>query len=63
MATGDTVIVALITELVVFVAVNDEISPLPVAANPMAVLLFVQLKLVPVTGPVSAMVLITSPLQ
>ena len=44
-------IVALIGELVVLVAVNDGILPEPLAASPMAVLLFVHVKVVPETGP------------
>ncbi len=41
-ATGVTVMIAVIGAVVVLVAVN-EILPEPLAANPMAVLLFVQL--------------------
>ena len=40
---GVTVIVAIIGELVVFVTVNAAISPVPLAAKPMLVVLFVQL--------------------
>ena len=36
-------IVPLIDAVVVFVAVNEAIFPLPLAGNPIAVLLFVQL--------------------
>ncbi len=44
---GVTVMVAVIGELVVFVAEKEEILlPVPELANPMAVLLFVQLKVV-----------------
>ena len=50
-ADGITVIVAVIGALVVFVAVNDGIFPLPLAAKPMEVLLFVQLNPVPLTAP------------
>jgi hypothetical protein len=42
-AVGVTVMVAVIGALVVLVAVNDGMLPVPAAANPMAVLLFVQL--------------------
>ena len=40
---GVTVIVPLIGAIVVFVAVNEAISPVPLAVKPIAVLLFVQL--------------------
>ena len=46
---GVTVIVAVIVALVVLVAVNEEILPVPLAARPIAVLLFVQLYTVLVT--------------
>ena len=45
------VIVAVTGAVVLFVAVNDGISPDPLAARPMAVLLFVQVNVVPLTGP------------
>lgn len=48
-AVGVTVIVAISITLEVLVAVNDAILPLPVAANPILVLLFVQLNVVPLT--------------
>ena len=44
-------IVALIGDVVVLVAVNDGILPEPLAASPIAVLLFVHVKVVPGTGP------------
>ena len=40
---GVTVIVPVIGAFVALVAVNEAISPVPLAANPIAVLLFVQL--------------------
>ena len=40
---GVTSIVALIATVVEFVAVNEAIFPVPLAANPIAVLVFVQL--------------------
>ena len=43
LAVGVIVIVALIAAFVEFVAVNEAIFPVPLAGNPMAVLLFVQL--------------------
>ena len=44
---GVTVIVAVIGELVAFVAVKDDIFPEPDAGIPIAVLLFVQVKVAP----------------
>jgi hypothetical protein len=45
------VIVAVTGAAVAFVAVKEGILPDPLAASPMAVLLFVQVKVVPLTGP------------
>jgi len=50
-AVGVTVIVALIGKIVAFVVVNEGTLPEPLAARPMAVLLFVQVNVVPLTGP------------
>ena len=50
-ADGVTVIVALIGKIVAFVVVNEGTLPEPLAARPMAVLLFVQVNVVPLTGP------------
>ena len=44
-------IVAVIGDVVALVAVNDGILPEPLAARPIAVLLFVQVNAVPLTGP------------
>lgn len=55
-----TVIVAVIGALVVFVAVNDGISPVPLAASPIEMLSFVQLKLLPLTLPVKFTVLVVA---
>ena len=49
MYVGVTVIVAVIGALVVLVVMNEAISPVPLAARPIAVLLFVQLYTVLVT--------------
>lgn len=49
--TGVTVIVAVSGPLVVLVVTNGAISPVPLAASPMAVLLLVQLNTVPDTVP------------
>ena len=43
--------VAVTGEVVALVAVNVGISPDPLGARPMAVLLFAQVKVVPLTGP------------
>ena len=51
-AIGVTVIVAVTGALVTFVAMKIGMSPLPAGARPIVVLLFVQLKIVPNTGPV-----------
>lgn len=50
-ATGVTVIVAVTGAVPVFVAVNDEIFPVPLAPSPIDVALLVQLNTVPNTGP------------
>ena len=50
-AVGVTVIVAVIGDVVALVAVNEGILPEPFAARPIAVLLFVQVNVVPLTGP------------
>ena len=49
-AVGVTVIVAVIGFVVVLVAVNAAIFPVPFAPNPMAVLLFVHVKVAPAVG-------------
>jgi hypothetical protein len=60
---GITVIVATKGALVVLVVTNDRISPLPLGANPIPVLSFVQLNVVPVTEPVNEMIPVASPLH
>jgi len=50
-AVGVIVMVAVMGAVVVLVAVNEGTLPEPLAARPMAVLLFVQVKVVPLTGP------------
>jgi hypothetical protein len=57
------VIVAVIGAVPVFVAVKEGISPEPLAARPIAVLLFVQVKVVPATGPASVFAGTVAPLQ
>jgi hypothetical protein len=51
LAAGVTVMVPKIGPGVLLVVVKDGILPVPLAPKPMAVLLFVQLKVVPGTGP------------
>jgi hypothetical protein len=63
LAEGVTVIVAVIGALVVLVAVNDAILPVPEAASPIAVLLLVQLKVVPATAPVKLTAAVADPLH
>jgi len=62
-AEGVTVIVAVTGTLVILIAVNDGISPVPLAAKPMEVLLFVQLKPVPLTAPVKFTALVATVLH
>ena len=50
-AVGVTVTVAVIGEVVALIAVNEGISPEPLVARPIAVLLLVQVNVVPPTGP------------
>ena len=52
-AVGVTVIVALIADVVPFVAVKDGMFPDPLAARPIAVLLLVHVNVVPETGPLN----------
>ena len=60
---GVTVMVPEIFELPVLVAVNAGISPVPLAPKPMAVLLLVQLKTVPLGEPVNAIAVVEAPAQ
>lgn len=57
------VMVAITGTVPVLVAVNTGISPVPLAARPIVVLLLVQLKLLPDTGPVTGVAGTASPLQ
>jgi hypothetical protein len=60
---GVTVIVAVIGDVVAFVAVNEGILPEPLAARPIAVLLFVQVNVVPLTGPDKFVIGVTAATQ
>jgi hypothetical protein len=55
--------VAVIGAVPGFVAVNEGTFPDPLAARPMAVLLFVQVNVVPATGPVKLVNGAVAPLQ
>jgi hypothetical protein len=61
LAVGVTVIVAVIGELVALVATKLGILPVPLAANPIEVLLFVQLNVVPATAPVKVTAVVLAP--
>ena len=63
MKTGVTVIVAVTGESPEFVVAKAVIFPVPLAAKPMPVVLFVQLKIVPETTPVKLMVEVKPVLQ
>ncbi len=60
-ADGVTVIVAVTATLLLLIAVKAGIFPLPLAASPMEVLLFVHVKLVFATGLVKLMILVIAP--
>jgi hypothetical protein len=62
-AMGVTVMVAVTGALVVLMAVNEGILPLPVAAKPIDGLLFVQLKPVPLTALVKLIALVLAALH
>ena len=62
-AVGVTVIVAVIGEVVAFVAMNEGIFPEPLAARPIAVLLFVHVNVVPLTGPDKLVIGVVAPAQ
>jgi len=55
---GVTVIVALTGECVLFIAVKEGKLPVPFAARPMAVVLFVQLKTAPVPVKLTGVVIV-----
>ena len=62
-AVGVTVIVDVTGEVVALVAVNEGIFPEPLAARPIAVLLFVHVNVVPLTGPVKFVIDVVAPAQ
>ena len=63
LAVGVIVIVPLIEDVPALVAAKDGISPDPLAARPIAVLLFVHVKVAPVTGPAKVVMGTVVPLQ
>jgi hypothetical protein len=62
-AEGVTVIVATTGVVPALVAVNEGISPVPLAANPIEGVLLVQANVVPATGPDTVMIAVVAPLQ
>lgn len=60
---GVTVMVAVIGAVLVFTAVNDEMLPVPLAANPMDGVLLLHVKTVPATEPLKLIEVVTDPLQ
>ena len=60
---GVTVIVATTGVVPVFTAVNDAMLPVPLAARPIDVVLFVQLNTVPVTAPLKVTAAVAEPVQ
>lgn len=62
-ADGVTVMVAVTGLLLLLIAVKPVIFPVPLAARPIDVLLFVQVKEVPLTAPVKLMALVIAPLH
>jgi len=62
-AVGVTVIVAVMGEVAAFAAVNEGTLPEPLAPRPMAVLLFVQVNVVPLRGPDKFVMDATTPTQ
>jgi hypothetical protein len=62
-ATGVTVIVAVIAVVPVLTAVKEPMFPEPLAARPIAGLLFVQLNVVPATAPVKLTAVVEAALQ
>ena len=61
--TGVAVMVAITGAPPLFTAVNDAISPEPLAARPMPGALFVQLNTVPGTAPVKLIAVVADPLH
>ena len=62
-AVGVIVIVAAIGEVVAFTVVNEGILPDPFVARPIAVLVFVQVNVVPLTDPDKFVIEVSAPAQ
>ena len=62
-AVGVTIIVAATGAVVAFVAVNEGMLSEPLAARPIAGLLFVQVNVVPLTGPDKVVIGASTPAQ
>jgi len=62
-ANGTAEIIAITTALVVLIAVKDGISPAPLPANPIEVLLLLHVTVVPLTVPVKFITLVAAPLH
>ena len=62
-ADGVTVMVATIADVPALVAVNEGISPFPLAVSPMDGWSLVHAKVVPATGPPKVMAVVVAPLQ
>ena len=63
MAVGVTVTVAVTGDEVALVAVKEAMLPLPLAARPTEVVLFVHAKVVPATAPLKLIVVVLAPLH
>jgi hypothetical protein len=63
LADGVTTIVAVTGALVVLVAVNAAMLPVPLAARPLDVVLLVQLYVVPLTAPLKFTAVVVAPLH
>jgi hypothetical protein len=62
-AEGVTTIADVIAAVPVFVAIKEAMSPVPLAAIPVAVLLFVHANVVPDTAPVKVIAVVLAPLH
>ena len=63
LAIGVTVMTAMAATVELFIATKELIFPVPLAANPIDGLLFVQLKVVPETLPVKTIAVVLTLLQ
>jgi hypothetical protein len=63
LAVGVTMTVATTGAVPLLAAVNDGIFPAPLAVSPIDGVLFIQVKVVPVIGPLNVIAVVTVPLQ